>query len=172
MQNKAWSIGRLETNKCDILLQGQSISGVHATLNFLDGKFYIIDNNSTNGTYINRNSYKSSATIHTEIYPTDIIYFGVSEYKLDDLIEFSIQAVGTPTNSLIMVRGMSSSSSINTNEDNIIHMQNTPSLDNLEEKNQPSNENKKTRCHECSTIVSADEICTECGSEDHMRSNR
>jgi len=170
MQNKAWSIGRLDSNRCDILLQGDSISSVHATLNFQNGRFFVIDNDSTNGTYIIRDNQKYSITEHTEIYPSDIVLFGQSEYRLDDLIEHSNQVEGTSTNSLVVVEGMSASAKNNYQSQGIVKVVLASEISPKQDSKVLDKEDnsKKIRCYECTTVISINKPCHECGSQEHM----
>jgi hypothetical protein len=175
MQNKAWSIGRIDSNKCDILLQGDSISGIHATLNFQDGRFYLIDNDSTNGTYILRDGQKYEITKHTEIYPRDTIIFSQSEYQLDDLIEYSEQVQGTSTNSLIVVSGISVNSGYENNDNDLsnstVRQVELASQNNSKKdyrKDRIDDKTKKIRCFECTTVIPINKPCSQCGSDKHM----
>lgn len=63
------TIGRKESN--DIVLQNRTVSGSHATLSFEGGVFYITDNNSTNGTFINDIKITKG-----KICPNDIVRIG------------------------------------------------------------------------------------------------
>lgn len=66
------SIGALADN--DIVIEDEYISRHHAVLDYKDGEFFIIDNNSANGLYVN---YKK---IYTQnIHDTDVISFGPYE---------------------------------------------------------------------------------------------
>ncbi len=66
------SIGALATN--DIVIEGEYISRHHATLDLKDGTFFLIDNNSSNGLYVN---YEQIGSI--ELSDGDIISFGPYE---------------------------------------------------------------------------------------------
>lgn len=92
MANNIWSIGRADAKKCDILLNHSTVSSTHAKLSFENGKYFLVDNNSTNGTYILRNNQKIILNKKTEILPNDSIYIG--QYKIDTmgLIELSINS--------------------------------------------------------------------------------
>lgn len=48
-----YTIGRSNDSAVDLVLNDCSISNLHATITFTNGKYYIVDNDSTNGTYIN-----------------------------------------------------------------------------------------------------------------------
>lgn len=63
------TIGRKESN--DIVIPNRTVSGSHATLSFEGGVFYITDNNSTNGTFINDIKITKG-----KICPNDIVRLG------------------------------------------------------------------------------------------------
>lgn len=48
-----YTIGRSNNSAVDLVLDDRSINNLHATITFTNGKYCIVDNNSTNGTYIN-----------------------------------------------------------------------------------------------------------------------
>ena len=152
MDNKAWSLGRTDADCCDILLSGETISAVHASLNFLQGKFYLSDNGSSNGTQIKRNGQFIKVSDHIEIWPSDTLLFGQSEYSLDDLIDFSAQAKGHDIQQLTIVQGKATA------------LNKAVSID-----PQPLNSAiGKIRCYECSTIIAQNAPCPECGSATHL----
>lgn len=64
------TIGRLQGN--DVTLPKGNVSKTHARLRARDGAFYVADENSTNGTYVNR----KRITGETQIAETDRIYLG------------------------------------------------------------------------------------------------
>lgn len=70
------SIGALASN--DIVIEGEYISRHHATLDSKDGAFFLIDNNSSNGLYVN---YKKISSI--ELSDGDIISFGPYEVTFE-----------------------------------------------------------------------------------------
>jgi len=70
------TIGRKETN--DIVVENRTVSSNHATLSFEGGLFYITDNNSTNGTFINDLRITKS-----KIYPDDIVRIGAVFAKIN-----------------------------------------------------------------------------------------
>lgn len=75
LSDKVTSFGRgTESNFC---IKGDMfISSSHAKIRFEDGEFQIIDENSTNGTYINRNPiYKNQ---YFQLKNGDLIQFGVN----------------------------------------------------------------------------------------------
>lgn len=46
-----WTIGRADT--CDLVLTGEGVSRTHAKIQFLDSEYYLTDEQSTNGTFVN-----------------------------------------------------------------------------------------------------------------------
>jgi len=87
--NNIWTIGRKSAKESEILLIGETVSAKHATLKFTDGKFYLIDNKSTNGSYIMRKKEKILLSAYTEILPSDIVYFGDVRLSISDLIDMT-----------------------------------------------------------------------------------
>lgn len=63
------TIGRKDTN--DIVIENRTVSSNHAALSFEGGLFYITDNNSTNGTFIN-----DMRITKGKICPDDIVRLG------------------------------------------------------------------------------------------------
>jgi len=66
------SIGALAEN--DVVIEGEYISRHHATLDLKDGKFYIVDNNSSNKVFVN---YKE--VLNSQVKDGDTIAFGPYE---------------------------------------------------------------------------------------------
>ncbi|HTM44828.1 MAG TPA: ATPase, T2SS/T4P/T4SS family [Polyangiaceae bacterium] len=64
------TLGRIQGN--DITLPKGNVSKQHARLNLRDGVYYVTDQNSTNGTYVNR----KRVTVPTAVAPGDRIYIG------------------------------------------------------------------------------------------------
>jgi len=63
---KQLSIGR--SKECQILIDDISVSRLHATLIISEGTYQIIDNNSTNGTYVNGSKIQGSRALqHNDI---------------------------------------------------------------------------------------------------------
>jgi pSer/pThr/pTyr-binding forkhead associated (FHA) protein len=91
MREKKWIIGRKSIAKADILFNEETISAKHAVLKFEDGKFFIIDNNSTNGSYVVRNDMKVSLKNFMEVLPSDFFVFGNYKLSSDELISKAIQ---------------------------------------------------------------------------------
>ena len=154
MNGNGWSIGRLDAKKCDILLDGDTISGVHASLNYLNGKFYLIDTKSKNGSYLIRNGEKILLNEYKEVLPHDSIVFGASEFAFDDLLSFSNNTPSHIIASLKIIQGVSKS--------------------NVKPK-QPSKpiqvapvSRKKIRCMDCMKPIIADLVCPSCNSDKHL----
>lgn len=87
MGNSKWTIGRADLRMGDILINDSTVSAEHAFLYFIRGIFYIQDNESTNGTFIERSGKKVRIKAG-ELFPTDIIYFGKALKHMNDLINF------------------------------------------------------------------------------------
>ncbi len=69
------TIGRRDTN--DIVISNSAVSGVHCKITFEDGKLYLTDLDSTNGTLIN-----GEPVVNTEINSGDLIILGQNQYRL------------------------------------------------------------------------------------------
>lgn len=63
-------------NGTDFTLPSKKVSKMHAQIRFSNGRYYIKDLNSTNGTYLNRASSRLPADAETEINNGDIIRMG------------------------------------------------------------------------------------------------
>lgn len=150
-QSKAWSIGRENVDQADILLPNDTVSKNHATLNLHNGQYYLIDNGSTNGTYLAPNLAKIVDT-HTPINPNDIIHFGEFKCMGKDLIYASEHANFTNTDCLITVSGKSN------------QIQPTP-------KPIDSKPGTRTRCRDCLATTFTNQPCENCGSKKHMGDN-
>ena len=70
------TFGRRKTN--DVIFSDISISGEHGFITVENDKVYVMDNNSTNGTYINGKRINEK----TEISSGDIITLGQMEYRI------------------------------------------------------------------------------------------
>ncbi len=79
------TIGRSET--CDIRINSSFLSFVHASIFIKDGKFFVSDLNSTNGTFINGVKVTVSPLIEN-----DILSFGPVAYRLVQVNERSSDA--------------------------------------------------------------------------------
>lgn len=88
---KAITIGRAP--ECEIILDEPMISRKHALIEAADGRYYITDLGSMNGTFVDG----KKITSRTEISSASIIHIGPVEYKLDSTenkSEKTIQATG------------------------------------------------------------------------------
>lgn len=157
-----WSIGRADAMKADILLDGDTISGIHASLNYLNGKFYLIDNQSRNGSYLLRNNRKKTLVEYTEIIPKDLIVFGASEFSFDDIIAFSLKRQGRSIQSLSIIRENSRLQNNSTLED-------ISKIDNSKEEKSDVIVSKKTRCMDCMKPIISNLVCPACGSDKHLK---
>lgn len=88
MDNRKWTIGRADAGLANILISDSTVSAEHAFLYFINGAFYLQDNESTNGTFIERSGVKERIKAG-EIFPSDRIYFGNELKRVDELIGFS-----------------------------------------------------------------------------------
>ncbi len=70
------TIGRGQNN--DIVVDNRTVSANHAALSFEGGLFYITDNNSTNGTFIN-----DIRITKGKICPEDIVRLGAVFAKIN-----------------------------------------------------------------------------------------
>lgn len=75
LRDKA-SIGRRSSN--DLVFSDAAISGIHCSVSLEDGKVYLQDENSTNGTFLNGNRVFEK----TEIHKGDILTLGQQEYRI------------------------------------------------------------------------------------------
>lgn len=163
MSHKAWSIGRADADRCDILLHGETISGVHATLNQHEGNFYLSDSGSTNGTCIKRDDQIIDVRDHTVLLPGDTVCFGRSEYSLDDLVAFSYAADGCDVRVLTVLHGRSPCADRPVAVD-------APSAPQAPGRPHelPAQTAPKIRCFECTSVISRTRACPECGSTHHL----
>lgn len=74
LNKNSLSIGRGTTN--DIIIPESTVSGIHATINNEGGNWFIIDNNSTNGTFVN-----GAKITRQMITPNDSIKLGAAFIK-------------------------------------------------------------------------------------------
>lgn len=66
----AWMIGY--HRDCDVRVRGQTVSGFHCQATFEDGRLFLTDLKSTNGTFVNRSRLDST----TEIFASDLVTLG------------------------------------------------------------------------------------------------
>lgn len=92
---KSWTIGRKNS---DILLNGENISRLHAVLEYVDGKFYIEDLDSTNGTTIKRKGELIKVSKSVEIFPKDTLLFSDFSISFEELrAKVDVQSVSCET---------------------------------------------------------------------------
>lgn len=66
-------------NKCDVVLEGdETLSGMHCKLFKQDGKLYLLDLGSTNGTYVNGLPIKEAMALNQD----DVLLIGAVEYRI------------------------------------------------------------------------------------------
>jgi hypothetical protein len=158
MKNSAWLIGRTAANSGHILLNDETISGNHATLNYQDGKYYLIDNNSRNGTFL---VYKNETILlnqHYEVRPEDEIYFGKKRCFLKEIILLSQLKKGVESSELIILDG-----NYEPNSEPEI------SIEKVIESEVPIQKSKRIRCLECTSPIFSHEACPKCGSTTHLK---
>ena len=78
-----WSGSALELlvgrgSHCDLVILDRAVSRRHAHLFFREGRWILVDLDSTNGTYINGNRVQRS-----ELLPGDVIAFGAERLRVD-----------------------------------------------------------------------------------------
>ena len=78
INNANFTIGR-QRGKVDYQVEGDSVSRVHARIEVKDGKSYIVDNNSANGTYVN--NVKLRAGVAQELKEGDIIKISDEKFR-------------------------------------------------------------------------------------------
>ncbi len=71
-----WTVGRARSN--DFFIRDQSVSLEHAEIHYKDGKFYVVDLDSFNSTFINGSEIKSE--IQMKLKPKDSVQFGDKVY--------------------------------------------------------------------------------------------
>ena len=77
IDKKLVKIGRDETN--DIVIPEQSVSGLHATIEFRNGHYYLEDQRSTNGTWLNDMAINANTAMLLK--SGDKIQFAVYEFR-------------------------------------------------------------------------------------------
>lgn len=85
-QERSFVIGK--NRSCDIVLGDESVSRQHAELLVLpDGKFFLTDTDSKNGTYILQGK-KFIKIRKSSVTPSDIIRFGACKMAMKDILEY------------------------------------------------------------------------------------
>jgi pSer/pThr/pTyr-binding forkhead associated (FHA) protein/LysM repeat protein len=72
-------IGRVKGNAVDIYIDGETISGIHAQIEYKDHDFYLNDMGSTNGTYLNEERERITSEVCLK--GNDVIYFDQYKFK-------------------------------------------------------------------------------------------
>ncbi len=77
LNHKSVSIGRDSSN--DIVIPKESISSLHATIDYKDGYYYLEDHRSTNGTRLNEKPIKENNPVRLK--SGDKIHFAIFEFR-------------------------------------------------------------------------------------------
>lgn len=158
MKNSAWLIGRTDANYGHILLDEDTISGNHATLNYQDGKFYLIDNNSTNGTFLIYNNETIQLNQHYEVRLDDEIYLAKKRCTLEEIVNLAKRTKGVESSELIILDGdYNKNSSLPTP----IQKEVTPKI--------TEGKGKRIRCFACTSPIFSNEACPKCGNTKHLK---
>ena len=72
-------IGKQE-DRAEIVLKNAKISRLHAEIYQKDGRFFLMDMNSSNGTYLNHSPKRLAACADYELSSGDVIRFANEEY--------------------------------------------------------------------------------------------
>lgn len=165
MKNSAWSIGRTSADCTHILLDNDTISGNHATLNYQNGKYYLIDNNSLNGTFLIYNNEKIYLNQHYEVRLDDELYFGDKRYVLREIVNMAKPTQGVESSELII---LDSNFNVNTHEEYSQQHQSERKEDKIEPSNKKIGKRKRIRCSSCTSPIFSDQACPKCGSKEHF----
>ena len=158
MKNSAWLIGRTDANYGHILLDEDTISGNHATLNYQDGKFYLIDNNSRNGTFLIYNNETIQLNQHYEVRLDDEIYFGRKRCFLREIVDSAKLKKGVESSELIILNGnYDANSSVDIPVEKVVKP--IPKV----------GKGKRIRCLACTSPIFSNEACPKCGSTKHLK---
>lgn len=65
-------------SECDLMVPGRTVSRRHAQLLFREGRWILVDLDSTNGTYINGDRVRRA-----ELFPGDVVALGVERLLVD-----------------------------------------------------------------------------------------
>lgn len=77
-----WTIGRADTS--DLVLSGEGVSRAHAKIQFLDGAYYLTDEQSTNGTFVN--GKKLPPNQRHQLQPEDTLQMGKTTLYVEELM--------------------------------------------------------------------------------------
>jgi len=160
MKNSAWSIGRTSANCTHILLDNDTISSNHATLNYQNGKYYLVDNNSLNGTFLIDKNEKIYLNQHYEVRLEDELYFAEKRYVVSEIVNMANSTEGIQTSELIILdRDFSRNKHEDSNQQPLIE---------TKEQNHKVGKGKRIRCSLCTTPIFSDQVCPKCGSKEHF----
>jgi pSer/pThr/pTyr-binding forkhead associated (FHA) protein len=93
MGEHKFTIGR--ARECDIVLADDTVGRYHAELLYAEeGKFFISDCQSTNGTWLRREGRGKEVKIHQEnIFPNDVLRFGKIIISVNELLDVVKQKI-------------------------------------------------------------------------------
>lgn len=74
-------IGKLK-DQADVIIRNPKVSRVHADIILRNGKIYVVDLGSANGTYINGASDRITSNMEYELHNNDIVVFANEEYTV------------------------------------------------------------------------------------------
>jgi len=134
------SIGRRED--CDIIIEDESASRLHAELIRDGNRLFIRDKNSTNGTLISRHGKVLDVEREVEVYASDKLSFGDSRFfLLEDLLKAFTDRLYLKLDARIEVRKKKKKEEFKTRTVKVA----------------------KYRCHSCGAIVSTlNDVCDSC----------
>jgi len=160
MRNSAWLIGRKDADCGHILLDEDTISSNHATLNYQDGKYYLIDNNSKNGTFLVYNNETIHLNQHYEVRLEDELYLGKTRYFLNEIVAFAKLTKGVDSSELIILDG-----NYNANSSVETPIKVKPEI----KPNIEGGKVKRIRCLDCTSPIFSDKVCPKCGATGHLK---
>jgi hypothetical protein len=159
MKNSAWLIGRADANYAHIQLDNDTISKNHATLSYYNGRFYLVDNSSTNGTFLKYRDKSIYLNQHYEVRPKDEIYLGDASYFLYELIKKTQGVDGVDITRLIIL----DNKYMDREVDNRVEKRPPPKPSIPKPKS-----GKRIRCLDCTTPIFSNSTCPKCGSKRHF----
>lgn len=74
-------IGKLR-EQVDVVISNPKVSRIHADIIVRDGKIFVMDLGSVNGTYINGNSNRITSNMEYELHNNDVVVFANEEYTV------------------------------------------------------------------------------------------
>lgn len=87
-------IGRKKSS-CELILDDRRVSRLHSTISPVDGDFYIRDEGSAGGTFVNHK--KLGAIDNQKLYHNDIINFNEVEYRFEVPSQTEVQGNAMPS---------------------------------------------------------------------------